>query len=1837
MMKKIMTLFVIFFLTQSGIYCSPVKAVAESLYIKVSFSPNKVVTPDSTLTWHGNPNQYCILSVTLMNKDHLVPLVEGFELSPNVDNEVGIPITYPIQTDFSLRVEAATPDLKSTFSEVYSFQIQAKNRDNYRIRGRILQCSDLYKKGLEGAVIETVTGASYARTESEDDGYFSLEALQKGQYKLKISHDCTSNTIEKIVWVDSETPFQEACLAVYGLPDIDLWMNKPSGSSFEKEETATVFIRSSLSCVTDLYIADQHQKKLIVSQLHIPEDQLIQYYWKIPPELPLGKYYLYLKPREANLCGKAQYLFEIRSHIRTGTIQGKIMVDGKPIQGAEVSLPLQFKETVTTNAFGFYEIQDVKTGLHTIRVRKTGFIQMDKYGVEVRNGLITEEVNLTLVEETPLLQVMPEKIFLATHERKAVSYPVSLQLDQGYCKNLSLELIGAPPTVTLSTYSIPSLLQEKRILNLLVSEATEANEYQFSIRVFNDNLSKSIDVSLVVSGLSIGTFQVMARPYKQSVSVGEKAVFQLELSKYTNFSKPITFSPLNLPDYWECTFEPMAAQPPSTVICSLNPSLSVKPGMYIIRVQAKADNHVNIISLPVEVLPPGGELLIYPVSGWQPILEPASHWELPLVFSSTKGVTENVRINVDFGPSWMKISNREIGSLDHQAKSSSLVFNPDAEVGTGGYDYAISFTYGSRNEGYQKLSGRIYVLKTDPASPTNLRAKLIEEENTIQLTWGPPAKNALDVIGYNVYKSLHYPNIESTYPMNSSLIKERTLPDLDFKAGKTYWYIVKAVYSDGTISQKSNTAEMTVYPYETVKTTFTLSKGENGTYFIGDTLPVHFLSTVPGTVSFTLLTPHLRILLFRSRIEAMQTEFFNPVVPWCEKNAQLETTFLSDKGTKQVTLSALQIRESTPGKESLSGSIWNSLYDLPLAEANIEVWEGPTSGKAVSDEFGKFTLNNLSKGNYRFLIAQDQHKLVTDEVQIPLKSGNEFVWDCAWESDSSFLFWVDSKESKTISADTPTPLYFKSQVSQDVSLSVTSEGITKTLITQLHLEKDRTQVAKVRLPEDLPAGSVSIQALSLTNQTSETITLEARRNDPEGSVYWPVRDPFGNPLTDCFVNDTHTNEWGYFYLPALPSELTITKYGFEPLTLQTNPEKTPDIRLSYLRKESLPMEQEILVSKDFTEILFHFQEQEGLSEPFSLSLFSSEKDEEGKETPLFTMDSILLFPQYRYQFVFSMLDYQTISETSRIEIATASGQKTILPVKQGNEELLSLETDPEFLFVTPHQPLSFEMDLFTQGSFRKPLQLTIENEDPDIEMRLSSQITHPGTIIKGSFLMSQPKPTRTILIRIGIWLEGRLVGQAVLCFIPSSEAPAEPVEKQWSTTLYKGTQAVFNLFFSHAGKPLNVVIPASLPVSYQISENLLQFQAAPTEAGSWKETVLITMQDNSQIQFPIEVEAIERDPWLIPSLTAVNQKNGIELSIQNLPENAQYKISRIKQLPGNPFLETGWLKEQTYSDTTVKNQTVYTYRVFAFNGRLESDWSNSVTKFRNPLSLSVNLQDNLVINKKSIEVTGSTNGTFLFINERSVRLDTRGGFRETILLSEGQNVILFLVKDDFGNQLKETRTVTVDTHPPILSLIQPNLQTMETTLSQFAIQIHTDEACILVINQQTISADYLTDWKHLLNVAMGKQTFRLVAIDKANNQSYLDLVVTRYKMILYIELAIDRALAIVNNQSVVLEAPPVIMNGRTMVPLRFIGEAFGAKVDWEASKKEINLLLDTIQLTLRIGQKTAYKNKQPLPLEAPPVIMNGRTMVPLRFIGEAFGAKVDWEAKTKEIKITLKR
>ena len=93
--------------------------------------------------------------------------------------------------------------------------------------------------------------------------------------------------------------------------------------------------------------------------------------------------------------------------------------------------------------------------------------------------------------------------------------------------------------------------------------------------------------------------------------------------------------------------------------------------------------------------------------------------------------------------------------------------------------------------------------------------------------------------------------------------------------------------------------------------------------------------------------------------------------------------------------------------------------------------------------------------------------------------------------------------------------------------------------------------------------------------------------------------------------------------------------------------------------------------------------------------------------------------------------------------------------------------------------------------------------------------------------------------------------------------------------------------------------------------------------------------------------------------------------------------------------------------------------------------------------------------------------------------------------------------------------------------------------------------------------------------------------------------------------------------------------GRTLVPLRFIGEALGTEVEWVSATRQI-VLTDTEKvIILWIDSHNTSVNGQTVQMDCPPRIMiNDRTFVPLRFISEVLGATVDWDEETQEIKIT---
>jgi len=109
---------------------------------------------------------------------------------------------------------------------------------------------------------------------------------------------------------------------------------------------------------------------------------------------------------------------------------------------------------------------------------------------------------------------------------------------------------------------------------------------------------------------------------------------------------------------------------------------------------------------------------------------------------------------------------------------------------------------------------------------------------------------------------------------------------------------------------------------------------------------------------------------------------------------------------------------------------------------------------------------------------------------------------------------------------------------------------------------------------------------------------------------------------------------------------------------------------------------------------------------------------------------------------------------------------------------------------------------------------------------------------------------------------------------------------------------------------------------------------------------------------------------------------------------------------------------------------------------------------------------------------------------------------------------------------------------------------------------------------------------------------------------------------------------LINASPLVLEVAPVIQNGRTLVPMRAIFEALGARVHWDQATSTVTAYRRERAIVLTIGSTTAWVNGPPVQLAVPPVIVEGRTMVPLRFVAEALGAEVAWQDDPPTVTIT---
>jgi hypothetical protein len=272
----------------------------------------------------------------------------------------------------------------------------------------------------------------------------------------------------------------------------------------------------------------------------------------------------------------------------------------------------------------------------------------------------------------------------------------------------------------------------------------------------------------------------------------------------------------------------------------------------------------------------------------------------------------------------------------------------------------------------------------------------------------------------------------------------------------------------------------------------------------------------------------------------------------------------------------------------------------------------------------------------------------------------------------------------------------------------------------------------------------------------------------------------------------------------------------------------------------------------------------------------------------------------------------------------------------------------------------------------------------------------------------------------------------------------------------------------------------------------------------------------------------------------------------------------------------------------------------------------------------------------TITLHGETQiGCSVFFGEQEVSVSSEGLFSIPVDLEEGKNTFLVRAFNPRGVKAEQEVVIWRRTKGPDIEMDPfPSSPTddMELLVSGKVTPAESE----VYVNGLEATVDIDGAFSCLIPIQTGENEIRVKAIDSIGNTSELTLTYTFAETIVIV-LTIGSKAMMIDGKSQEMDVAPFIRNGRTMVPIRAIAEAFGAEVEWKPATETVEIRLGDLFISMQIGNPVAMVGKKVTSLDSPPIIENGRTFVPLRFIAESFGAEVEWIAETRTIVIHFQK
>ncbi len=389
---------------------------------------------------------------------------------------------------------------------------------------------------------------------------------------------------------------------------------------------------------------------------------------------------------------------------------------------------------------------------------------------------------------------------------------------------------------------------------------------------------------------------------------------------------------------------------------------------------------------------------------------------------------------------------------------------------------------------------------------------------------------------------------------------------------------------------------------------------------------------------------------------------------------------------------------------------------------------------------------------------------------------------------------------------------------------------------------------------------------------------------------------------------------------------------------------------------------------------------------------------------------------------------------------------------------------------------------------------------------------------------------------------------------------------------------------------------------------------------------------------------------------------GIELTwVDNSDNETGFKIER--RTSGGIYRQIATVGENTtsYTNTWLSGDTKYYYRVRAYNTAGNSLYSNEVSATTGSIpDLPSDLTATVISNSK-IELNWQDNSS----NETGFKIERKkSGGSYTQIATVGEDITNIINTGLAGNtkyyyrvsayntagdsEYSNQVSVTTEAVPDAPSdLIATAVSTSEVDLSWtdnssnetgFIIERKRSGGSYTQISTVDEGATSYSDTGLASNT---KYYYRVSAQNTTGDSAYSDETsVTTSRTGTIISLIIGKTSYYVNNQLQTMDTAPIIYADRTLLPIRYVAEAIGADVGWSNNERKVTITLNGTVIELWIGNNYARVNGEyrlidsSNPQVTPIIVEPGRTMLPLRFIAENLGSKVDWDASQNEVTVT---